>query len=76
MTERAWEAPIIELGPDACCWVVWLMVRDLAEWGPERRSRLTKMEATALCMYLADHLAPEVRERLEVPPVRPVLKAS
>lgn len=74
MAEPRWEAPIISPSRDMTAWLVWLMARDLAEWHPERRSRLTREEATSLAVFLADHLPEELRTA--IPSVQPALKAG
>lgn len=74
MAEQTWEAPIISPSRDMTAWIVWLMARDLAEWHPERRSRLTREEAMSLWMFLSDHLCEEHRTPIVSAP--PALKAG
>jgi hypothetical protein len=68
------ERCILELSGPMAAWICWLMSKDLAEWKSDRRTRLTREEATAAAMYIADHLPEEMRT--EVPPLPPLLKAG
>lgn len=74
MADQTWDAPIISPSRDMTAWIVWLMARDLEEWHPERRSRLTREEATSLAAFLADHLPEDLRTA--IPSVPPALKAG
>lgn len=75
MTEDRWDTPIVELSHPMCRWIYWLTTRDLAQWTDDRRTRLSREEATAFAMYLADHLQPE-DTTTEVPPLPPLLRAG
>lgn len=74
MSDDHWEPPILELSRPMAAWVCWLMARDLAEWKPDRRTRLTRAEAIAAAMYIADHLPEDMRT--EIPALAPLLKAG
>lgn len=77
MSEERWLAPVLELDRHMSAYILWLIARDLRDWGAERRSRLSREEATALAMYLADHLPPEVRTEIEpIPGRNALLRAS
>jgi 3'-5' exoribonuclease len=74
MSQDRWDSPILELSRPMAAWLCWLMARDLADWKPERRTRLNRAEATAAAMYVADHLPEEMRT--EIPSLPPLLKVG
>jgi hypothetical protein len=76
MSEMHWESPLLSLCQPMCAYLLWLIARDLREWGAERRSKLTREEATALAMYLSDHLPPEARTEIEPVPTAPALRIA
>jgi hypothetical protein len=77
MSEARWESPLLALSEPMTAYLLWLIGRDLREWRAERRSKLTREEATALAMYLSDHLPPEARTEIAPVPVqRPLRIAS
>lgn len=67
MSDHEWDPPVLELSRPMAAWLCWLMARDLSEWTPERRTRLTRSEATAAAMYVADHLPKDMTT--EVPSI-------
>lgn len=77
MSEARWDGPLLELSRPMTAYLLWLIARDLPEWGAERRCQLTREEVTALAMYLSDYLPPEARTEIEpVPQQAELLKAS
>lgn len=77
MSEQQWEPPLIELSADMSSYVLWLIARDLDRWSSERRSRLSREEATSMALFLASKLPPELRTEVPaMPAVPPALKVS
>jgi hypothetical protein len=76
MSEARWESPLLALSEPMTAYLLWLIGRDLREWRAERRSKLTREEATALAMYLSDHLPPEARTEIEPVPTAPALRIA
>jgi len=77
MNNDRWVAPILELDRPMAAYLLWLIARDLPKWGTERRTKLTREDATALAMHLSDHLPVEARTKIEpVPPPGALLRAS
>lgn len=72
MSEHEWEAPIVELSRNMCAYIVWLLANDLKEWGPHRRTRLSRDDAAGLALFLCDHL-PDMRIEID-PAEEPALK--
>lgn len=68
MREGHWDAPIVELSRPLTAYLVWLIGRDLGTWGANRRSKLTREEATAFAAFLSDFLPEEMRTDIQAPP--------
>ena len=74
MHDARWEAPILELSRPMTAYLLWLIARDLGQWGADRQTKLEREEAHALAEFLAAFLPTGMQT--EVGAMPPMLRAG